>query len=293
MRILVLAAAASAAFSSVAMAQAPTRDLHPAPWWMREPVISSVGHVQLETEANRAAFQVGFQAVARTAAEANAEAAERARAFTDALRGLTPERVRLATQLSTQPLYQQYRDRDGQVQENERADQIERYATEASVAVEVRDVSIVQNVYNAALAARPTTTSQVEFALEPDNETKTRLYAAAVRDAARRAQLAAEAAGAKLGPARVIDPSARACQSDVLGGTTGGYPSTPRPTSVVQTSDGVIEEVVATSRRRPPPPPPAPAPGAGAAAQTPAVLALNPTRETIAATACVIYALAG
>lgn len=285
MRIVFLAAAALAASASAAEAQPATRDIHPAPWWMRDAVMSSIGHVQMELPANRAAFSARFQAVARTAGDANTAAAEKARAFTAAVQGAAADRVRVSTELSTEPLYQQYRDKEGNLQDNERPDQIERYAATVEVAVEVRDVSLLQRAYNAALAARPTNVSEVEFALEPDNELKTRLYAAAVRDAARRAKLATEAAGAQLGAVRVIDASAQACRSDVLTGTTTNYVPTPRPTTVAQASDGSIEEVVVTSARRPSAP--------AGEAESPPPLPLSPPFESLTAQACVIYGLAG
>ena len=34
----------------------------PAPWWMRDPVIASIGHVRSQVAANRAAFGASFQA---------------------------------------------------------------------------------------------------------------------------------------------------------------------------------------------------------------------------------------
>lgn len=222
--------------------------------------------------------------MARTAGDANTAAAEKAQAFTRAVQGAATDRVRVSTELSTEPLYQQYRDKEGNLQDKQRPDQIERYAATVEIAVEIRDVSLLQRAYNAALAARPTSVSEVEFGLEPDNDLKTRLYAAAVRDAAKRAKLAAEAAGAQLGGVRIIDPSSQACRSEVLSGTSGSYTPTPRPTAVAQASDGHIEEVVVTSSRR--------APAAASAEPLPS-LPLSPPFESESAQACVIYALAG
>lgn len=294
--ILPVLAATAAAVACPASAQSPAgRDLHLSPWWMREAVIGSIGFVETEAPTNRATFTASFQAVARTSAEANTEAAEKARGLARTLQALGAERVRVETSLFTRPLYQQYRDRDGNVQTNAREDQVERYAATATVAVEVRDIGLVQRVYNQVVAAKPAATSSVSFSLEPDNETKTQLYAAAVRDAARRARLATEAAGGRLGAVRVIDPTGRACETDVLAGVNTGRGHDLLPESVA------LNDIVVTGQaRRPaaPPPPPPPAPQVqvettgGGSVQPEAALPLQPPLQKLTATACVIYALA-
>ena len=43
----------------------------PAPWWMRDPVIASVGQVRVEIQANRAFVSASFQSVDRSVAEAS------------------------------------------------------------------------------------------------------------------------------------------------------------------------------------------------------------------------------
>ncbi|MGC8001088.1 SIMPL domain-containing protein, partial [Salmonella enterica] len=78
--------------------------------------------------------------------------------------------------------------------ENQRADKIERYEVSASVRIEVRDTAVLEQVYATVLAAKPTSTGQVSFRLEPTNATKTWLAAEAGKDAARRARQATEAA---------------------------------------------------------------------------------------------------
>lgn len=190
----------------------------PAPWWMREPVIAAIGHVRVELEANRANFSASFQSIDRNAPEASARAADQVRALSQALAGYGVDRVRVETTVSTRPLYEQYRDETGVLRDNPRADRIQRYQADATVSIAVRDVSVLEQVYAAVTGARPTSVSTVHFSLQPDNTTLTNLAGEAVRDAARRARAAAENAGATLGRVRVIDPSGRACQTDVLAG---------------------------------------------------------------------------
>lgn len=258
----------------------------PAPWWMRDPVIASIGHVRTEVPANRASFSASFRSIDRSAAEASRKAAEQVRALSRTLGAYDVARVRVETTISTQPLYDQYRDENGVMRDNARADQIERYESTASVQITVRDVSLVERVYATVVASQPTSIGTVYFNLEPDNATKTWLQGEAVKDAARRAREAVSAAGASLGRVQVIDPTARACQTDVL----AGWPS--YGSSSLATT---IEPAYAPPPPPPPPsaPPPPPAPGGGPseAQIESARLALQPPLRELTDQACVVYAL--
>src|SRR5690606_7361572 len=169
-----------------------------------------------------------------TAAEASGKAADQVRALSQALAAYGSDVVRVETSLTTEPLVEQYRDAEGVLRENARADRIQRYQVDAVISVTVRDPAVLEPVYAAVMAARPTSIGRVAFRLEPDNETRTWLADEAVRDAAVRARGAAEAAGARLGPVRVIDPSGRACQTDVLAGWPSYGSGAPLPETVVE-----------------------------------------------------------
>ena len=296
MRGIALATTLAFAPSAAAAQTAPPQRYDPAPWWMAQPVITQLGYVRFELRANRANFQASFQVVEPTAAAATRRAAERVRALADALRAYGPERARVETTVNIDPLFEQYRDREGNVQENRRPDQIERYAANATVRVEVRDVEVLERVYATVLAARPTSVSTVYFRLDPGEPVRAALYGEAVEDAARRARRAAEAAGARLGAVKVIDPTGRACQTDILARAQGGGPEGLYPSDV--------ESVVVTGSRirrgdvpPPPPPPPAPPPEApppprGGGVTTEGVeLPLQPPLQELTARACVVYAL--
>jgi len=289
--LLALGLAAPAAAQTAA---APQR-FDPAPWWMAQPVVSSIGVVRFELRANRASFQAGFQVIEPNAAAAGKAAAERVRALAETLRAYGPERARVQTTVDIQPLYDQYRNRQGQVQENQRADQVERYAANARVDIEVRDTAVLERVYATVLAARPTSVSQPYFTLNPGEAVRAALYGEAVQDAARRARVAAEAAGARLGAAKVIDPTGRACQTDILARAQDrgrGDDLTPSE----------VESIVVTGSRlkrgdAPPPPPPAeaPQPITPTGGQSPAVealqLPLQPPIVELQSRACIVYAL--
>jgi len=206
----------------------------PSPWWMRDPVIASIGAVRTEIAANRATFQITFEVVDRNVSEATQRATERVRSLSRSLGGYGVDSVRVETTVVSRPLHEQYRDNAGILRENVRPDQIDRYVATASVNLQVRNAGQLEQIYADVLAADPTSVSGVSFSLEPTNAQKTELAEAAVRDAARRARAAAAAAGASLGPVRVIDPTGRACQTDVL----AGWPS--YGAAAVQAADVVV-----------------------------------------------------
>jgi len=281
---LVLAVAAQALLvATPAQAQVPTVEpgarYVPAPWWMREPVIASVGMVRTEIAANRAQFSASFTAVGKTADEALTEAAAKVRSIDAALRQSGTDRLRIATTFQTVPLYEQYRDKEGNMQTNARPDKIERYAVTARINLEVRDLAVLEPAYAAVVAARPESIDAVSFSLEPDNATQTWLQTEAVKDAARRARQAAEAAGARLGMVKVIDPSGRACQTDVLAGWPGYTRTTEQRTDVAyaaRSMDGA-ESIVVTGSKR--------------AVLQQVQISLQPPMLPLTDDACVMYAL--
>ena len=295
---LLIAAAAlpATAAPGLASAQTPPATIGeryvPAPWWMRDPVIASVGHVRTEIAANRASFGATFLSIDRSAADASRKAADQVRALSQALAAYGVDKVRVETSLTTRPLYDQYRDENGVLRDNARADQIERYQANANVTVTIRDVSVLERVYATVIAAQPTSASAVSFNLEPENATKTWLQGEAVKDAAPRARDAAANAGAALGGVRVIDPTGRACETDVL----AGWPSYSSGSGLATN----VDEVAVTGSRiergfappAPPPPPPPPPGSAPSEAQIEAArLALQPPLRELTDRACVVYGL--
>ena len=287
-----------AAAATPAAAQTPPATIGeryvPAPWWMRDAVIASIGNVRVELQANRASFNASFQSVERSAADASKKAADQIRALSQTLAAYGVDKVRVETTITTRPIYDQYRDSDGVMRDNTRADRIARYQADASVSLTIRDVSVLERVYATVTASQPTSVGQVYFNLQPDNVVLSNLANEAVKDAANRARHAAENAGARLGSVRVIDPTGRACQTDVL----AGWPSYGAGGGQATTVD---EMVVTGSRVKrsemamapPPPPPPAPISGGGPseAAIEAARLALQPPLRELTDQACVVYGL--
>ena len=298
--VLLIAATAlpAAALPSAAAAQTPPATIGdryvPAPWWMRDPVIASVGHVRTEIPANRAAFGATFQSIDRSAADASRKAADQIRALSQALGAYGVEAVRVETGITTRPIYDQYRDENGVLRDNVRADRVARYQADATISVTVRDIAVLERVYATVLAAEPTSTSRVSFSLQPENITNTLMQAEAVKDAARRAREAATNAGATLGAVRVIDPTGRACETDVLAGWPSYGSGAGQATNVdemVVSGSRVRREGLASNAPAPPPPPP---PGAAAPSEAQieaARLALQPPLRELVDRACVVFSL--
>ena len=293
MRLILIAAlalAAGSASAQTAPAAAPPRAYDPAPWWMDKPIIASTGYVTTEVEANRASLSATYDAVDRDVSEATKQAIQKARAITGSLQTFGPEKVRVETRVNMTPLYEQYRDKQGDKVDNQRADKIDRYQVSVQVSVEIRDMRLVEPVYSILMSAKPSSTTAVSFRLEPGDETRTQMFKRAVEDAHRRAELAASAAGAKLGPVRLIDPTGRACQTDVLvalaprgygGAEPFGVPAPPPPPSPAYQSRSV-EEMVVTAQRK--------AQDAGLKPED-LQLPVQPPQERLQANACVVYSL--
>lgn len=254
----------------------------PAPWWMQTPVIASIGEVRAELPANRAEISVTFEATDKAIQEATKKAADRARDLGRRLAGFSAERVQVESSFDTHPLYEQYRNKDGELVDNQRADKIVNYAVSAHVTIRVRDVRLLQQVYDMVVAAGPTDSQPVDFSLEPSNEAKSEIQTEAAKDAARRARSAADAAGATLGPVKVIDPTGRACETDVLAGwpryATGGL-----ATDVNLRSRGESANLTSVS--------PVTALANAEIKLDERPLTLQPPMESISAKACIVYGL--
>ena len=267
-----------------------------APWWMNSAVITQTGMVYAEIPANRASFTADFQTTADTVDKAQAKAIEQTRVLNLALDKLGKDAVRVTTSFSMRALYQEYRDKDGNKVEDRRADKINGYEVSLNLALEVRDMAVLEKAYALVLAASPSSTGNISFSLQPSNEQNTWMYTEAVKDAHARALASAEAAGGHLGAIKLIDPTGRACQTDILARGGSGEGDNTEGTEVVVT--GVRRAAYAA----PPPPPPPPAPAAADSVSADDIGAFvdralkNPFIQTpplrrIDAKACVVYGL--
>ena len=255
-----------------------------APWWMNSPVITQTGFVFAEIPANRARFDAQFRTVADTVDKAQAKAIEQTRALNQALGRLGVDAVRVTTGFSMRALYEEYRDKDGNRIEDRRADKINGYEASLNLSLEVRDMAVLEKAYALVLAASPSSTGSIDFSLQPSNEQNSWMYTEAVKDAHARAQAAAEAAGGHLGAVKVIDPTGRACVTDILARGGSGARDDTQATEVTVTGARRAMAMAAP----PPPPPPGSADALEAqASKTP--FTQTPPLERIDAKACVVY----
>lgn len=282
--LIALAATAAAAQTPPATIGQP---YIPAPWWMKDPVIASVGNVRAEVPANRASVKARFNKVEKTAGLALTSVAAQVRALDAALAALGRGVVQVETTLSTTPLYDQFRDKDGNLIDNEREDRIRAYTGTARVNIEVRDMALLEKAYRLVVAAAPSAIEDVEFDLDASNGQKTAMAKAAVEDAARRAREAAAGAGARLGLVKVIDPSGRVCATDVLAGWPS-YGSAPSPFNVpsprAEEAPASEAMVVVTGAKRV-------APATLEERADAMQITLQPPLRELTAQACVIYGL--
>jgi hypothetical protein len=144
------------------------------------------------------------------------------------------------------------------------------------------------------LAAAPTSSTPINFSLQPDNETNTWLYTEATKDAHTRALQSATAAGGKLGGIKVIDPTGRACETDILARAPDSAYDNTQAQAVTYESRAYASA--------PPPPAPMVAPAAmanydvGSAEYLEAKALQNPFIQTpplqrLEAKSCVVYGL--
>ena len=260
-----------------------------APWWMNSAVITQTGFVYAEVPANRAQFSAQFRTEADTVDKAQAKAIDRTRALNQALGKLGKDAVRVTTGFSMRALYEEYRDKNGNRIEDQRADKINGYEVSLNLSLEVRDMAALEKAYALVLAASPTSAGSISFSLQPSNEQNTWMYTEAVKDAHARAVASAEAAGGHLGAIKVIDPTGRACETDILARTGAGEgdgTEADRVMPVAQPRAMMAEAAM--------PPPPAPAQGSAEALEAQALknpFIQPPPLERIDAKACVVYGL--
>lgn len=266
-----------------------------APWWMKESVITQTGYVFTEVPANRANFFATFLTVADTAEKAQALAIEQTRGLNQALDKLGKDKVRISTSFSMRALYEQYRDKNGNRIEDQRGDKIEKYQVSLNLSVEVRDTAQLEKAYALVLAAAPTSSTPINFSLQADNETNTWLYTEATKDAHARALQSATAAGGKLAGIKVIDPTGRACETDIL----ARAPDTGWDPTAANYAPPVVQARMSPQYEMAAAPPPAPMTAglvAGSAEYLEAKALQNPFIQTpplqrLEAKSCVVYGL--
>lgn len=187
-------------------------DVYVTPYWTRAPVIEALGRAELEIAPNTATFSVTFIETGRDASNAMTKSVERAKRAYEAIKRTGGTQTIAESSVEVDPYYEQYKDEDGDLVENERPDKIRGYVARAGIDVEVNgDLELAGKVRAAALAGGPEESTTLDISTKVSAAAQRAAYKAAVADAASRAKDSAEAAGSTLGELLVIQEGSSPC----------------------------------------------------------------------------------
>lgn len=220
------------------------------PYWLDRSVIEAIGRAEADIAPDRATFSVTFEETAREAGEASAQAADRARLAVAAMRQRGGETLEIRSAVSLQANYEEYRTREGVVEQREGAENVRSYTARVSLEVEVKDIARAPGVRAAALAVGPEQAEPLSFSLRMTTEHNRRVFAAAAADAAARARAAAEAAGARLGSLLVLQEGQGPCLGSWYGSRPGMYAPPPPPPPPAPAMAAMDDVMVTGSRGR-------------------------------------------
>jgi uncharacterized protein len=279
----VLFAAAAPAF-----AQEPTAYVRP--YWWDKPVVEGLGRAMMDVQPNRARFDLGFVETDTQSDAATKKAVARAKIAYDAIKKVAGEKARVTTSVNVIAFYEQYRDKDGNLQTNTREDKVKGYEATATMAIVLTDASLAGRARAAALALGPQQSGRINIYLEQTAEMQRAIIDEAAKDARQRANLIATALGGRLGDILVAEEGADSCLGNwsssqvarVVGDGDYRYPPTMAPP--------------------PPPPPPMPAPVASGQVGSRTItitekdlaaldLPSDPQPQQIQGSVCAIYTL--
>ena len=211
---IVLLAAAPVAFAQSA---SPTggrdyqEDVYVTPYWTRMPVIEAIGRSNLQVSPNRASFSVTYLETNKDSKEAMKLAVQRGKVAYDAIKQIAGDKSVVQSSVSVDAYYEQYRDKDGNKVQNDRADKVAGYEARVTLSVLVQDVSVAGKARAGALALGPESSTGLSTYLEATTEMYRAAYESAVEDGAARAQATAKAAGAKLGKLLAVQEGPGPC----------------------------------------------------------------------------------
>ncbi len=272
-----------------APAFAQQKDDFVRPYWWDKPVVEGLGRSMIEVEPNRAHFDVSFVETDNDSGEATKKAVARARIAYDAIKKVAGAKARVTTSVNVNAYYEQYRDKDGNIQTNMREDKVKGYEARATISVSLTDIALAGRARAAALALGPQDSGRISIYLEQTVDMQRKAIEEAAKDAYARAKVTAAASGLKLGDMLVLQEGSGPC--------IGGW-SSSQVARVRGDNDSYIPS--------PPPPPPAPAMAMAPMAQgrvgakTVTIteqdlanldLPSEQTTQTISASVCAIYTL--
>jgi uncharacterized protein len=211
-------------------------DMFVTPYWTRQPVIEAMGRANMEVSPNRAHFDVTYLEIDKDANDAMKLAVERGRLAYDTIKAVAGDSAIVQTDVSVDPYYEQYRDKDGNRIENDRADKVKGYEARVSVSVEVDDVSLAGKARAGALALGPENASRLNTFLQATTEMSRAAYEEAVKDAALRAKASAAASNVTLGRLLVVQEGSGPCLGQ-WSNTPGRVSRSPAPAPAREQAD--------------------------------------------------------
>ncbi len=199
------------AFLAAGTTAAAAQEAFERPYWLDRSVIEVIGRAQIEVQPDEARFSVTFREVARDSLSATQGATDRARLATAAIRSRGGDAVEINSSADIDAIYEEYRNREGDRQSSERADQIANYSVSVTLDITVKDIARAANVRAAAMAVGPEEAGDLGFVLRETAPAMRRAYGSAVEDAAARARISAQASGAQLGRLLVLQEGQGPC----------------------------------------------------------------------------------
>ncbi|WP_323762251.1 SIMPL domain-containing protein [Maricaulis sp.] len=185
------------------------------PVWSRTASVEAIGRAYIEVLPNRGQFSVTFEARNVVSEDAVAEAVARANSVTQAMREIDGDNIRITSDLSVSPYYEQVTQATGEfterLVENRHPDALLGYTASVTIDVIALDLEHLADVRGAAMAAGPARSRDVQFSMQPSAELYREAFAAAVDDATERARIVAESAGGQLGPVQILLEGQQPC----------------------------------------------------------------------------------
>lgn len=290
LKTTILAVSAAMALAPAALAQDAGQYVRP--YWWDKPVVEGLGRAIIEVAPNRAQFSLAFVETDAKSDESMRKAVQRSKIAYDAIKKVAGDKARVTTGVDVNAYYRQYKDKDGVMQTNMRADQVEGYEARVTMTVLLTDPSLAGRARAAALALSPQDMNPIYIFLEQTTEMQRRALDEAARDARARAQLAATAAGARLGELLVVQEGSESC----MGGWSSGQ------VARVLGADGYYPSPAYAPPPPPPPPPSAPPIASGQVGRQQITISekdlagldlpSDPNPQTMQASVCMIWTLA-
>jgi uncharacterized protein YggE len=195
-----------------------------APIWAREATVEALGRAYIELPPDRASFTVVYEEQDTNSEQASAIAVRRANLATEAIRTIAGDSVRITSNMSIEPYYEQVtetivRGEESRevLRENEHPDALLGYVSSVELRVEVLELEHLPTIRGAALAAGPRDSRNVQVYLDQTSEVQRMAFRAAVEDATERAEIVARISGDRIGRVLVLREGSDPCLGQAYG----------------------------------------------------------------------------